>query len=249
MFILRKILFFLFLLIYVIFCPILILRALGIVFEPESQKNIVKTGLIYASSIPSGASVYLNDNLFPEKTPAIIRNLPQGDYAVKLVLLGHLAWEKTVPVEAEQATTLKNILLIPHNWEYEGLSPLKFDQLIPLYGNNYLLFTKGEELKDIFIYRWHEGLEDKLLMIKPSLKNNEAVTSLFSSDFPYLNAKILSYYTVGNSPFILFCVDFEDQERFLWVDLREKIPAIKDITDFFPTKPQEILWLYQNIFY
>ena len=72
---LRQILFWVFALIYLLVCPVIILYSLGLIINPDTQE-IDKTGIIYVSSIPTHADVYLGAKRYPEKTPTII-NLAQ----------------------------------------------------------------------------------------------------------------------------------------------------------------------------
>ena len=65
MILLRKILFYICIVLYLIFCPMIILYALGYSFKPQSsQGGIVKTGIIFLSTTPPGADVFLNNRRF-----------------------------------------------------------------------------------------------------------------------------------------------------------------------------------------
>ena len=83
---LRKLIFYLFVVIYLISCPLLILYSLGYHYKPESKKSMVETGLIYLSTNPPGALVYIDNQRLTRKTPAILRDFLPGQYQVKLVL-------------------------------------------------------------------------------------------------------------------------------------------------------------------
>jgi hypothetical protein len=45
----------------------------------------IKKGDIYLKSVPSGAQIYINDQLQQERTPATLRNIPAGECLIKVV--------------------------------------------------------------------------------------------------------------------------------------------------------------------
>jgi hypothetical protein len=89
---LRKILFPLFVILYLVFCPLIIMRALGIVFTPQSHKSLTHTGLISFGTIPTGANVELSGKPLQEKTPTLVHDLPTGSYDVQIALSGYRLW-------------------------------------------------------------------------------------------------------------------------------------------------------------
>ena len=241
MLILRKILFYLFFLFYLLFCPFIILYALGIIFQPET-KTIEKTGIIHISTVPPQATVYINNLRFPEKTPTIIRNLPPGQYGIKLFLRNHLAWEHTLPVQVEKATTAENILLIPKIWKSQTVSVQPYQRLIPLAGQTFLILAKSNVLKDCYIYRWNEGLKQILHSQNLLSKETQQLKPLLKEDNPYREAKLKKYFSIENSSVILLLAEFEGEQKFLWIDLKPDPPFIRDITDLFISAPESILW-------
>ncbi|MBI4432470.1 MAG: PEGA domain-containing protein [Candidatus Omnitrophica bacterium] len=140
---LRKILFYGFVLVYAVGCPIILLYATG---------HITRTGLISLSSHPSGAYVYINSRRFSEKTPTVIRGLVPGEYSVSVNLKGYQPWKRVVFVETEQAIVYENILLLPLDLSPQGpLCPGQFDNLIPVRGR-YLLLVRGPLIQDLFLF-------------------------------------------------------------------------------------------------
>src|SRR5262245_62019303 len=132
---LRKLVFYLFAGIYLGICPFLILRMLGFVFDPAAG-HWVKTGIIYVSSNPPDAKVFLNDRPMAEHTPTVIRDLTPNSYSLRMELDGYKPWENTLPVQDKKATVLENILLIPKEWKISTISPFPLAKLIPVTGNN-----------------------------------------------------------------------------------------------------------------
>ena len=93
---LRKIFFYFFAAIYIVVCPLVILYAVGYLYRPGTEGGVVETGLISLTTVPAGASIYINESLCAEKTPALIRELLPDDYAIRLELNSYMPWERTV---------------------------------------------------------------------------------------------------------------------------------------------------------
>lgn len=68
MLLLRKIVFYILSAIYIVLCPLIILYAFGYIFTPDTERNITKTGVVYVATSPPGATVYVNKEIFPNKT-------------------------------------------------------------------------------------------------------------------------------------------------------------------------------------
>lgn len=226
---LRKILFYAFVLLYLIICPLIILRMLGFVPDPLSHQW-VKTGIIYVSSNPPDAAVFLNGRRMPETTPTIIRDLTRGTYQLRMELPGYEPWENNVPVVDRKATSVENILLIPKQWDVRVISNLLFHSLVPMPGNNYFLAAADDTAQDIYIVR----LDDERL-ITP-------LEPLFPEGSIYREAQVVRYYTVDESPFLVLQISLADKHKFLWVDPRERQVHIEDISDLLPDPPQKISW-------
>lgn len=79
-------------------------------FKPNLKKGgIERTGLIVASSTPTGAQVYLDDRL-TSATDTNIAFLDPKKYKVKIQKDGYTTWEKEVEVRADLATEIKALL-------------------------------------------------------------------------------------------------------------------------------------------
>ncbi len=127
----RKILFFIFLIIFIIATPAIILYAAGykINFEdPLSGRVIQKTGMIILETEPEGADIYLNGKkqknflnkaFFKKnnsiKTPAKIKGLLPQKYEVKIELSGYWPVNKKLDVFSGQITYIEKIKLFKKN--------------------------------------------------------------------------------------------------------------------------------------
>jgi hypothetical protein len=234
---LRKILFYLFVVIFLISCPLLILYALGITFKPETQE-VQRTGIIYLSTIPSAAAVYINNKQFSETTPTIIRNLPQGSYRVKVLRQGYHPWTKKLPVQKTKATVAEKILLIPLEWKTRELSPDPFQELEAFSGHPFFLLKKGPLLKDVVLFRWHDNLNGNT---GGSLKT-QALSPLLPEQHPLAAAKLLKLRIMPEGSVALLEIKLKGDIKFLYLNLKPAAASPQDISSLFPKPPDQILW-------
>lgn len=226
MLVLRKALFYIFLGIYFICCPLTVLYALGYIVKPGSELGLVKTGIIYLSTAPPGASVYLENRHFTKKTPAVLSGLLPGRYSVRIRLKNHQSWTQTVPVEAERATVLERILLLPAGLKSTTVHPGPFKRLIPIEGHHFFLVVKGDRLGGLFLYDWKQ----------------EKIQPFLAPGALYENARILSYVAVAKSPNLFFHVQAEEGEKYVWLEHRGRGAQVTDVTRFFPVRPSMVVW-------
>lgn len=223
---LRKILFYCFIAVYLFFCPVLILYALGYIFSPVEGQGIVKSGLVYLSTTPPGATVYLGNRKYTNKTPAAIQNLIPGDYPVRISLKKHQSWSEIIPVEAGKATVLERILLLPDQFKTQVFVPNEtFQELTPVPGTRYFLLSKGQTAQDLYLY---DSKSEDLRAIFP----------------PYVfpDSSQLGFYFEDKSPDFVVSLSSEQGERFLWVSPRRREIRTKDITSLLSGKPEHIHW-------
>ncbi|MSR77191.1 MAG: PEGA domain-containing protein [Candidatus Omnitrophica bacterium] len=225
MILLRRIVLYLFTLIYLVFCPLTIFYALGFMYQPGSEHGIVKTGLVYVSTVPSGATVYLNDMRYEGTTPSVIRNLIPGSYQVRVELKGHQLWNQEVPVEAEHASVLEKMLLLPESLKKHSLGAQSFEQMTVIPGTPFLLLARGKKISECFVYDLKKKLE----------------YPLSGPLFEWEDAKVLQTHLVSRAKTIVVKLERQNARRFYQFDLSlENTP--KDLTSLFPEEPKKILW-------
>ena len=123
----------------------------------------VKTGLISLATEPSGASVYLGNRRYTQKTPTVLRDLLPGDYPVKLVLKDRQPWTRTVSVDAEKATVLERVLLLPRALTPRIILAGPFEQFTPVPNTRLVLLTAGPRASNVTVY----DLEEEQVQLKP----------------------------------------------------------------------------------
>jgi len=221
---LRKLLFWVFVVVYIIICPLLILYALGYIYSPVKQE-LVHTGVLYIATVPAGADVYLAKSHFSHTTPATIRELLPGSYKVTLRKKGYRAWTHSITIEAGKAVTFKNILLIPNNWPQKNITADTCKDLIPIENDQSFLITTGSELGSFFIYNV-----------------NGAIRSLSSIQSPFSTLPVTKVYSAAESDVLIIYGGSFGDKKYLYLNLKDNKPYAIDITRFFPDEPSFIAW-------
>lgn len=223
---LRQIVFRAFVLLYLVLCPLTILYALGYVLKPGTEHGITKTSVISLSTIPPGATIHVGRSRYTERTPAILRDVLPGTYDISLSLNGHAPWSRRVAVERGHATVLERILLLPQPLQPKRLLLNACDELISLDGTLLLLLAEGPRLGDLVVYHW----------------NQQDVRPLLEDGSPWVDGRLLNWWTVPRSTVIVARVDMRDGVRMVWLDAKEKPSTPVDITDLVRGQPQHVMW-------
>lgn len=95
----RKALFFLFVGIFLVSAPLIVLYTAGYRFN-RTNNTVLQTGTLSLASTPRGAESYVNGENIQDTTPAILQRLSTGTRTVRLEKEGYYAWERTVNVES-----------------------------------------------------------------------------------------------------------------------------------------------------
>ncbi len=111
----RRLIFIIFLGIFIIAAPVIILYAWGFNFDFE-EKIFVDTGGIYLKSTPSRAEIYI-DGIPKGKTSDFVRRLQPKIYNVRVIKEEYYPWQKNLIVEASLVAKANSIFLVPMNPE------------------------------------------------------------------------------------------------------------------------------------
>lgn len=210
---------------FIIGAPKIVFYALGYSYKIGSEKGIVQTGLIYLSSTPPGATVYIGGRRYREPTPAIIRDLLPGNYPIRLVLKDHETWSKSVPIEAAKASVLGKILLNPKKPEWRKRVLDRFEDLIVVPDTRYLLLRKSDQLDAVQIYDWKQGKASSLFV------GGAEKESQFSS-----------VSVASGSPHVLFKVESKKKKRWIWIDLDKGEKSKITWGDEIPFQSDKLVW-------
>ena len=121
----RKILFSIFIIMFVFIAPTLIFYFQGYRFDFENKK-LTQTGGLFLKTTPKQTQIYL-DGKFIKKTDfffgsAFIENLLPKKYKVTVKKQGYWDWEKGLEIKEKEVTEAKNIILFPKNIDFSLLS-------------------------------------------------------------------------------------------------------------------------------
>ena len=222
----RHLVFGLFVIAFLVVCPLLVLYALGYAVRPGTEQGFVKTGLVSVATNPPGASVYIENRRYTRQTPAILRGLLPGHYTIKLLLKHHQPWMQTVPIEEEKATVLDKVLLLPNRWQPEVVWPHTCERLLPISGTPFFVVMTGLQLKDVMLYDAKEETAHPLALFQPALAD----------------ARVVSVLTEAGSPSLLLHVDARDGTHWLWVQWRGGTVTLEEITSLILGKPKRVTW-------
>ncbi|NQV12021.1 PD40 domain-containing protein [Candidatus Uhrbacteria bacterium] len=105
----RRTIFYGFILIFLVSAPAIVLFTAG--FRWSVGQGITRTGTIFVASIPKDASVYVEDILYPDTTPTVVKRQTPGVWDVRLELEDHFSWEKNLEVFEGTTTFIDNVIL------------------------------------------------------------------------------------------------------------------------------------------
>ncbi len=229
MLLLRKILFYIFLLIYFTICPWLILYTLGYVIDFKSETGLVKTGAVSIATLPEGAEIYIRNQRQPKKTPAVFLNLHPGEYAVRVEKPGYQSWKNILHVASERAVVLEKIVLLPAGLAPEPVSKEPFERILPLKNANEILLARGPLFGD-------------LILMDPE-KHTEVCLADKMADGNLSNAKIARFFTSEDGNIFWLRLELPGgRPHLLRGRIRFKTFEMEDKTSFFSELPEQIEW-------
>ena len=225
--ILRRILFYLFLALYLVLCPLIILYALGYIFTPKVEEGFAKTGLIHIETLPGNASISIGSKRYGETTSATIRNLLPGTYDLNVVLHGYRSWDRKVKVEAGKAVNFEKVLLVPQSIKIRTLVAKSFKDLWPVPGTRFLLLKSTERAGDLLVFDW----------------KNEVSRPVLPETSPFAESKLSRVFRAKESPFVILQVKTPEGMKFLGCQLDKEKSEVKDLSSLFTQgEPDEVLW-------
>ena len=106
----RRILPWVFAVIFLVTAPLLVFYTSGYRFNPN-KTSIERNGTLIVDSTPRSARVFLNDRDVNDFTPTTLQNLAPGPYSIRVIRDGYLPWEKVLDLKPEQVTFANTISL------------------------------------------------------------------------------------------------------------------------------------------
>lgn len=226
----RKILFYLFLLIYILLCPLLILHVLGFKLQVGGKRPMLATGDLYVASFPPGARLILDDKEYAKLTPTSVLNLRPGPHQLTLSLQDYIPWIHTVTIEEGKTAVLRDILLLPQQWRRDELHPEAFRDILPVSEYPNLLLQQGPRIVDLFLYE----LERQEVLAVVDVKS------------PFAQATINSLVPLANSSVLLVEGRLLSSDVRLLITIQSGSVAIEDLSDLIPAGIDGLQWAAEN---
>lgn len=152
----RRALSVIFILIFIIITPAIMLYAAGYKMS-KNGFSMQRTGMFIINSKPEGAKIYIDGeiqknwsgSIFGGKkfisTPAKIKNLLPGEYDMKLELDGYWDWQKKLTISPGDSTFAENIYLFKNSLPAQIISA-DIESARKLYKNSFNYKSSGENL-------------------------------------------------------------------------------------------------------
>lgn len=101
-----------FILAFLVLAPAVIFYTSG--YRWNAKKGMIeRNGTLILDTQPPDASISLNGEMIPERTPVTLQNVAPGTYHIKLERDGYTSWEKTLDVRPERVTFVNDVWLWP----------------------------------------------------------------------------------------------------------------------------------------
>lgn len=115
----RRILPWVFTVVFIVAAPALIFYTAGYRWNPKKNK-IERNGTMIVDTQPAGARIILNGKDSKEKTPVTLQNITPGQYQIRLEKDGYHPWEKRLDVFPERVTFANGV------WLWKISEPVRF---------------------------------------------------------------------------------------------------------------------------
>ncbi len=167
----RGVLFYISCLVFFLGLPFILTYTMGYKFDRSTLK-FTRTGLISLKSEPSGAGVYLDQDLLNEKTPCSINEVLPGTHHIELRLEGYYPYSSEVQVLPGKVSRMEKIILFPLRPDVQQLNKERISSFWVDAPRNLVYYIN---LEDSAVYRSdldgeHFKLVANFIALRPALK-------------------------------------------------------------------------------
>lgn len=107
----RRILPWLYILIFLLTAPFLILYTAGYRYNAK-KAQVERNGTLIVDSFPTKADVFIDDKATGEVTPITFQNITPGVHRIRIAKQNYRSWEKSLDVRSELVTFANNVWLL-----------------------------------------------------------------------------------------------------------------------------------------
>ncbi len=169
----RRIIFYLFLALFLISAPFILLYASGYKYNAKKNK-FEKTGGLVVNTTIKNTSLFVNGRAYGTGQEFRIQNLLPGEYEIKISKSGYFDWQKKLPVESQITAFAKDVRLIAGNLPVkiaDGFADIAY----PAPDQSKFLYIKKENNKNsLFIFDTANDAEKSIA----SLPSRQTVKSI-----------------------------------------------------------------------
>jgi hypothetical protein len=223
----RKILFLIYLIIFLLAAPVIILYFQGYRFDFE-KKSLTQTGGLFLKVMPKQVEIYIDDKLV-KKTDwffgsTLIENLLPKKYKIGIKNEGFYPWEKTLEIKEKEVTEVKNIILFPKNLDFQILTKNLKNFWFSPSGKEIVLFEKGgDEGWALKLYDLEKNVKSHLVDEYSLISTSRYARVIEEKDIYSKGAALLNLEFSEDSKEIYLNVGIGEEERVFALNL-EKIP-------------------------
>lgn len=106
----RRAIFYLYISLFLLIAPVVVLYTAGYRLDLHHGR-LVQVGAMSVTTIPRGASVWLDGQLLSSRTPTLQKRLLPGTYDLELRKDGFRPWHRQIEVKSRQTTVIENVAL------------------------------------------------------------------------------------------------------------------------------------------
>ncbi|MCK5080550.1 MAG: carboxypeptidase regulatory-like domain-containing protein [Candidatus Moranbacteria bacterium] len=239
----RKLFALLFVLLFALIAPTVVLFAQGYRF---SLKNniFIYSGSITVKSWPRDIEIYINDkkqnkNLNIINGAYTINGVKPGKYKLACSRPGYDTWEKEIEVHSGISTEFWNVLLFPEKDQQNitaHTTSEKIQQffLSPSDNHELVIFSEKDPKKQIYLL---------------NTENNKTKLIFETKDFDFFPKKdgLNIEWSADNEKIILPVVNKEGQKKYLIIDLNQPDNNFIILNDFFEEENlQQVRWMFNE---
>ncbi|MFA5925489.1 MAG: PEGA domain-containing protein [Parcubacteria group bacterium] len=221
----RRLIFWLFFVLFAVSTPIAVLYSQGYRFD-QYRQIFIHSGSITVKSIPASANVYLNGKLQTGSSLDIINNsftlngLRPGSYSLQVSADGYQEWVKQVEVHSGISSEFWNVFLAPQKLSPNELSATKVERFFPSPFGKYVAFVNNDQNK---FHLWSYDVE-----------NNESTAIYEGDELEFSKNKSENLEWNFKERLLLSPVSRNDRKDYLISDLE------KEYDSFFLSNSTEL---------
>ena len=154
----RRILFYLFVTIFIVGAPLMVLFTAGFRYSLESGQ-LVRTGVLSINTDPRNVSIFIDGKDLEKSTPHVVKYLIPGSYQLRLERDGYHTWEGELDVYSGETSFLQDLLLF-RDEDPALVFETEVDFLTPSPNNTTVAYQVQQQgWSEVWLYELDSGLQ------------------------------------------------------------------------------------------